>query len=100
MPKSRSLNTTTLATSVAPPESGEKVVSLRIPAALATWSLRQARLEGTTRTARIVEFLEQWQTRVEAEAATAGRQREAEIQAAVATALRAERRKKGGRARR
>ncbi len=64
MPKSRALNATTPTTPVTPPESGEKVVSLRIPAALATWSLRQARLEGTTRTARLVEFLEQWQARV------------------------------------
>jgi hypothetical protein len=99
MPKPRSANPTQPATQPKPVDSGEKVVSLRIPVALATWALRQARLEGTTRTARIVEFLEQWQASVAAETAEAGKRHEAEIQAAVAAALRADRRRRGGRAR-
>ena len=95
MPRSRSTTVAPL-TSPAPIElAGEKVVTLRMPAGLAEWSLAEARRQNTTRTQKIIEFLLRWKAEVEAGQVLADRRRQAEIKAAVDAAVRADRRKRG-----
>ena len=94
MPKSRSATPTPPAQPESTRAQGEKVVSMRIPTDLALWSLRQARVEGTTRTAKVVEMLRQWRSEVDADSAAQKARRQAEIEAAVAAALKADRRKR------
>lgn len=72
--------------------AGDTTITLRAPADLAAWALVQARKEGTDRTKKIIEYLRRWKADVEAAETATQAQRQAEIQAAVATALKARRR--------
>lgn len=67
---------------------------MRLPADLAEWSLAQARREGTDRTKKVIGFLQQWKSEVEAAAKNEEERRQAEIAAAVAAALAKQRRSK------
>jgi len=67
--------------------AGEKTLVLRVPADLAAWASAQARREGSDLSKRIRAFLRQWQAEVQVAEVAAVAQRQAEIEAAVAKAL-------------
>ena len=92
MPTSISATASTEPLSAAP--AGEKTLVLRVPADLAAWASAQARREGSDLSKQIRAFLCQWQAEVRAAEVTAAAQRQAEIEAAVAKALKTQARKR------
>lgn len=73
----------------APPiPAGEKTIMVRMPVELAIWAAAQARREGGDLSKKIRTLLRRWRADVDAAEAAAEAKRRAEVQAAIAAALR------------